>query len=63
MKEAGSFAVPFGDMQAMADAIEAVFALDEPQRAALGAAGKNLIREHYDYRVIADRYLDMLEGL
>lgn len=63
VKDAGGYAVPYGDMQAMADAIEAVFALDETQRAALGAAGKTLIRERYDYRGIADRYLDMLERL
>ena len=43
--------------------IEAVFALPPEAREKLGAAGTSLIREQYDYRVIADRYLDMLEGL
>lgn len=63
VKDAGGYAVPFGDMQAMTNAIEAVFALPPEAREKLGAAGTSLIREQYDYRVIADRYLDMLEGL
>ncbi|MBR7189675.1 MAG: glycosyltransferase family 4 protein [Oscillospiraceae bacterium] len=61
--EAGGFTVPYGDRKAMAEAIERVKALSPEELENMGRRGKSLIREQYDYRVIADRYLDMLLSL
>ena len=47
----------------MAEAIERVKALSPEELENMGRRGKSLIREQYDYRVIADRYLDMLLSL
>lgn len=63
VSEAGGFVVPFGNEDDMAHAIESAAALPPERRAELAASGRAIIRRDYDYRVIADRYLDMLEGL
>ncbi len=63
VKEAGGFIVPFGDQQAMADAIENAKRLDEKQREKISEVEKKIIREQYDYKVIADNYLKMMEML
>lgn len=63
VKDAGGFVVPFGDQQAMADAIEKVKRLEKDELEKLGEVGKKIIREQYDYRGIADRYLEMMEQL
>ncbi len=59
----GGFVVPFGDRQAMADAIERIQSLDDETLARIAREGKKLIREEYDYRIIARRYLELMESL
>ena len=59
----GGFVVPFGDRQAMADAIEGIRGLDQAALESIAREGKKLIREEYDYRIIARRYLELMESL
>lgn len=63
VREAGHFALPYGEPQRMAETIEAVYRLPEDSLAELADKGRRLIREEYDYRVIGQRYLNMLEAL
>ena len=55
--------MPSGDADAMARVIEQAAALSREQLAQMAEAGRAIIRKDYDYRVVADRYLEMLEGL
>lgn len=59
----GGFVVPFGDRQAMAEAMERVRDLDAETLERIAREGKKLIREEYDYAIIADRYLELMESL
>ena len=63
VREAGHFALPYGEPQRMAETIEAVYRLPADSLAELADKGRRLIREEYDYRVIGQRYLNMLEAL
>lgn len=63
VKEANGYVIPFGDQQAMADAIEKVKRLGEEELKKISFEEKQLIREKYDYRVIADKYLKMMRSL
>lgn len=63
VKEAGGCVVPFGDQQAMVDSIDKVKRLSKEELENLAEAERNIIREQYDYRIIADRYLEMMEQL
>jgi len=63
VKDAGGYVVPFGDQQAMADAIVLVKGLSKEELDYIAEVERKIIREQYDYRVIADRYLEMMEQL
>lgn len=63
VKEAGGFVVPFGDPQAMSDQIERVKGLSEEELDRIRTAGRTIIREKYDYRLISEKYLSMMQSL
>ena len=63
VKDADGFVVPFGDPQLMADAIETVFSLSDSDLKIIHDREIKLVRERYDYKVIADSYLSMMESL
>ena len=63
VKDADGFIVPFGDQQAMADAIEKVFKLSSEELEGIAERETKIIRAQYDYSVIAGRYLKMMEQL
>jgi phosphatidyl-myo-inositol alpha-mannosyltransferase len=56
-----SLAFPAGDERALADAVDGLLA-DEPRRAAMGAAGRELAQRLYAWDSIADRLLDVYEA-
>ena len=55
------FVVPFGDVQAVADAVAALVA-DPDLRAELGANGHRAARQHYDWRRSGPRFVAQLEA-
>ena len=55
------FVVPFGDVQAVADAV-AELAADPDLRAELGANGHRAALEHYDWRRSGPRFVAQLEA-
>ena len=63
INEVDGFVVPFDDMKAMAEAIENVKQLTDAQLVAIEQREKQIVREHYDYRVIAEQYLEMMTHL
>jgi glycosyltransferase involved in cell wall biosynthesis len=52
-----------GDARAMADAIMRIRAMSGAERAALGVAGREYVSRHYDRRLLAERYLALLENV
>jgi phosphatidyl-myo-inositol alpha-mannosyltransferase len=52
---------PAGDVDALADAVEALLA-DEPRRQAMGAAARRLAQERYSWDSIAHRLVDVYRG-
>jgi glycosyltransferase involved in cell wall biosynthesis len=52
-----------GDARAMADAIMRIRAMSGAERAALGVAGREYVSRHYDRRLLAERYLELLENV
>lgn len=63
VKDAGGLVVPFGDKQAMADAIERAMAYSDDELKQIALREKKIIRTQYDYREIAKKYLEMMESL
>lgn len=57
------FIVPTGDSVALARAIQDVLGLDSSQRRAWGQSALQLVSEHYDLRVLAGRFVSLMEGL
>jgi len=56
-----SVAFPAGDERALADAVVSLLA-DEPRRAAMGAAGRELMQRRYAWDAIASRLVDIYEA-
>jgi glycosyltransferase involved in cell wall biosynthesis len=54
---------PPGNPRALADALIALTKMDGEHRAALGRAGGRYVRAHYDRRVLAARYLEVLQAV
>lgn len=52
--------VPFGDVAALAEAIERLL-LDEPLRRSLGRQGQEKVRQHYSWDSVAQRTLDVYQ--
>jgi glycosyltransferase involved in cell wall biosynthesis len=48
------------DPRALADAIAQLAGLPAAERAAMGQRGREHVRRHHDYRVLAARFLDAL---
>lgn len=63
VKEAGGVVVPFGNQQMMADAIEDVVNLTESELCDIYIRERKIIKEQFDYRVIANHYLEMMGRL
>lgn len=57
-----SVLVPPGDADALAGALIGLLE-DEPRRRALGAAGRRVAEEHYDWRKLAARLVEIYGGL
>jgi glycosyltransferase involved in cell wall biosynthesis len=49
------------DAQSLADAMLAMLAMPEAERARLGRAGRRIAEEEFDERIVSDRYLEALE--
>lgn len=60
---AGHFSLPIGREQLVADTIVDVSKLDQSELDRLTIQGKRVIKDNYDIRVIADRYIKLLESL
>jgi glycosyltransferase involved in cell wall biosynthesis len=60
-KEGAGLAVDPGDVEGLAGALRRL-AIDGPERASLGAAGRRAALEHHDRRAICDRFIDELEA-
>jgi glycosyltransferase involved in cell wall biosynthesis len=58
----GGTVVPPGDGDALAKAIIEMRRLPEDERSAMGTAGRDYVRSHYERRVLADRYLALIEA-
>ncbi len=63
VKDAGHFAIPMGDEQALVDAIENVKQLSAEKLDELRQSAKAVIQKGYDYPEIGRKYLAMLEAL
>jgi glycosyltransferase involved in cell wall biosynthesis len=60
LREAGQLVVPPGDAPAIARAMRDL-AGDPQRRTEMGRAGRSYVEELFDRRVLADRYLELLE--
>lgn len=58
--QAGQFVVPYGDETQFARTVLQVRELTDTQRAAMAQRSKSLIRQEYDYPMLAARYLEIL---
>ena len=54
--------VPADSIEHLIDAIERVRDMTPEQRRAMGDAGGRFVREHHDYRHLADRFLDAIRA-
>ncbi len=54
--------VPPGDPGALAGAMSHVMSTSEPQRHAMGAAGRSIISEQYSLAALAERWLQLLDS-
>jgi glycosyltransferase involved in cell wall biosynthesis len=56
------FSVPAEDSQAIADAVLRLVGLSTGERMAMGENGKRYVETHHDYRVLARKYLEIVQG-
>ncbi len=54
--------VPAEDAGAIASAVRRMMALDPAERDAMGARGRDFVRAHHDYRVLAQRFLEVMQA-
>ncbi len=54
--------VPPEDPEAIAQAIRTLMTTDPAERAAMGARGRAFVRAHHDYRILAERFLEVMEA-
>jgi glycosyltransferase involved in cell wall biosynthesis/SAM-dependent methyltransferase len=62
LREAGAVVVEPEDAVALADAVRHL-AADPDRRSAMGEVGRRYVEEHFDRRVLAARYRELLHGL
>lgn len=61
--EAGcGFSVPPENPEAIAEAIRRMLTLAPEARAAMGARGRDFVTTHHDYRVLAERFLEVMKA-
>lgn len=63
VKDARHYTLPYDQPELMARTIEEVYRLPKDKLEDLSLRGRQLIREQYDFDVIGQKYLDMMEGL
>ena len=63
VKNAGHFGIPSDSPNSLANAIMEIKGLSPKELAALEEKGKNIIKELYDYNVVAKNYLKLLSSL
>ena len=63
VNDAGHFALPVNDEELFARTIEEIRDLDAEQLEELAQKGRTHIRETYDYKVVGNKYLKMLESI
>ena len=62
VKEAGcGISVPPEDPEAIADAIRQLAGMSQSERYNMGQRGRDYVLQNHDYRVIARRFLEVLE--
>ncbi|MNX29123.1 putative glycosyl transferase [compost metagenome] len=61
-ESACGLSVPPEDPEAIASAITRLMAIDPAERAAMGASGRAFVKAHHDYRVLAQRFLEVMEA-
>lgn len=52
--------VPAEDSQAIANAVVKLYQMDDKQRNVMGEKGREYVLKHHDYRVLAQRFLDIM---
>ncbi len=52
--------MPCSDPQAYAEALMKIFHMPESQRREMGERGKKMIREKYNYALLAGKYMQIL---
>ena len=55
----GGIVVPCGDKKAYADALMSIYRMPEEQRLCMGEKGRKMIREKYDYSLLAKKYIEI----
>ena len=63
VKDAGQFVIPSESPAFLAETILKVRNLDQKELEIISQRSKSLIKEVYDYEVVADKYLNLLESL
>ncbi len=63
VKDAGHFSIPAGNIKQLADTIECISRLDCEQLEELEEKGKDSIRSTFDYTVVGEKYLSIIESL
>ncbi len=63
VKDAGQFGIPSDNVDIFAQTILEVKSLDSFHRDELALKSKRLIREVYDYKMVSQKYIDLLEEL
>ena len=51
--------MPCGDKKAYADALMNIYRMPEEQRLCMGEKGRKMIREKYDYSLLAKKYIEI----
>ncbi len=63
VQEAGcGITVPTENPQAIVDAVLHIMAMSEEERTEMGLRGQRYVREKHDYKVLAEKFLKVLEG-
>ena len=63
VKDAGQFSIPSNDPSVLAETLIRIRNMSQEEMETKACKSKTLIRQVYDYGVIANKYLEMLEAL
>ena len=53
--------VPAEDIDAVAEAVKKLMLMDEAELSALGVNGKEYVKKHHDYKILAEKFIDWVE--